>query len=170
MTSEEFLATLAPSLLECRAMARETQEEGNWRAGRIALVAVVLVAVSLVAWWLLGRSRTSEPVAPPLAVETAPELRQVTNWGPQTTKPDTPFNVQPNGDSAFWIVGAGEPDVTVVLGNQELQTFVANNLVSANVPTSLLHELMAKPRVLELHLVNAKLGARQKVGDFVVAW
>jgi hypothetical protein len=137
----------------------------GWAAGFLVLV-------------LLGctREEPDAPVAggsPPEAVttQTAMEgtvLRQVQSWGPESTQAGVPFNRQPNGDSAFWIVSTGESQVIVELAGRPLPTTVRADIVTASVPQTLVATLLAEPGDYELALTDPASGRRQRVGEFEV--
>jgi hypothetical protein len=91
-------------------------------------------------------------------------LRTIVSWGPKSTRVGAPFNPQPNGDSALWVEGRGDPTVVLELGGKVLETYVAEQAVTAVVPPSLLQTLTARAGWLDLDLVDPAAGVRQRVG------
>lgn len=81
------------------------------------------------------------------------------DWGPHSVTSTMPFNEQPCGNSALWMVTNHAPTDTVAfLGGVPLVTTTHpdGRLVTALVPA----ELTAQPGELELHLQSSQFGER----------
>jgi hypothetical protein len=137
--------------------------------------AIILVVIAIAAY-LLQSPKPAPPPSPPAAPQASPseaaavtegELRTVSAWGPRSTRVLTPFNVQPNGHSALWVVGAGSPKVKLELGGTALPTVVAPGGVTASVSPELLRTIAARPGDLPLYFVSPE-GRRQQIGLFQV--
>jgi hypothetical protein len=139
------------------------------------LWALLLAIIAVAAYLLQSPKPTPPPAATPAAPQTVPdaaaspqgELRVVTAWGPRSTRVLTPFNVQPNGHSALWVVGTGSPTVKLELGGTLLPTVVAQNGVTASVSPELLRTVAARPGNLPVYLVGPE-SRRQQVGVFQI--
>ena len=90
-------------------------------------------------------------------------LCEISKWGPQTALPGLPFNLQPDGQSAFWIeTGAESCQVVVFLESLQLDTSLRTGLISAAVPANL--DQLKSPGSLNLYLVNLENHQKQLVG------
>jgi hypothetical protein len=138
-----------------------------------------LVLVAILAGGYLWQCRKASP-PPPSSTTPAPqtsasaattqgeELRAVTNWGPRSTRVMTPFNIQPNGHSAVWVLGEGAAGVQLELGGTMLPSYATETAVSATVSPELLRTIAARPATLPLYLVGHEPGQRQQVGFFEI--
>ncbi|MFA6281810.1 MAG: glycosyltransferase, partial [Candidatus Omnitrophota bacterium] len=77
----------------------------------------------------------------------------VTNWGPRFTEQNTPFNVQPNGESAIWIEATGiksSLEIKVLFDGKPMEnTCVHSQGINAVVPLSYLTDMGAKKIVIK---------------------
>jgi hypothetical protein len=134
--------------------------------------ALILVVIAVAAY-LLQSPEPAPPSSPPASPQASPsgaavtegELRTVSSWGPRSTRVLTPFNVQPNGHSALWVVSTGSPKVKLELGGKILPTVVAENGLTASVSPELLRTIAARPGDLPVYLVSPE-NRRQQIGLF----
>lgn len=137
--------------------------------------AIILVVIAVAAYRLQS-PKPAPPSPPPATPQTSPsgavaategELRAVSAWGPRSTRVLTPFNVQPNGHSALWVVGTGSQRVKLELGGTVLPTVVAPNGVTASVTPELVRTITAQRGDLPVYLVSSE-GRRQQIGVFQI--
>lgn len=93
----------------------------------------------------------------------------VPQWGPQFTKVNAPFGIQPNGNSALWFEQKGihsSESVEVWLGDTKLSGMAIkpNEGGSAEVPP----ELLSKPAQLPLYFILKPSGQKVNVGTFEI--
>ena len=67
----------------------------------------------------------------------------ITQFGPDNTKVGTPFNVQPNGDSAIWIKTdiVLESNAVISIDGIPLKSTVVGNLITAAIPPEVFGKL-----------------------------
>jgi hypothetical protein len=104
----------------------------------------------------------------PTPAKTSQEVT-VAKWGPQFTKVNAPFGVQPNGNSALWFEQKGihsAESVEVWLGDTKLSGMAIkpNEGGSAEVPPALL----SKPGQLPLYFILKPSGQKVNVGTFEI--
>ena len=96
-----------------------------------------------------------------------PELPLVIeNFGPTETVAGQGFNIQPNGDSAMWLM-ADNPSAELVLvfGEKELPTVAgAGNVVAAAIPP----KLLAQPGVIQVRLLDPITRRTSNVVQFTI--
>ena len=97
------------------------------------------------------------------------ELCEINDWGPRSTGKDQSFNVQPNGDSAFWDSATGAPQgVTLGIGDLELHTEVTAELITTALRGEADSQILKNIGSYEIDILESSLGEKQKVGEFVV--
>lgn len=82
---------------------------------------------------------------------------EMLDWGPREILADVPFNLQPDGTSALWILTRNAPpDTTVTLNGLPLTSDVdpSGSLVTATVP----RQLTAQPGELTMYLYSPSCG------------
>ena len=91
---------------------------------------------------------------------------EIESFGPQPIQAGVPFNVQPNGRSAFWVILARpvDPGLRLRLGDRILETHVDERVLTAFVPD----ELTATAGALPLVAVGRWDELRSSEVDFVV--
>ena len=93
-------------------------------------------------------------------------FKPVASWGPTRTARSTPFNAQPNGDSAFWINTPCAPNDTVVtLGDTPLATTVTQGSITARLANATVLDQAGR---LPLRLTHAATGESVLVGEFEI--
>ncbi|MDZ4348367.1 MAG: hypothetical protein U1A22_02410 [Xanthomonadaceae bacterium] len=93
-------------------------------------------------------------------------FKPVARWGPTRTRQSTPFNAQPNGDSAFWINTPCAPhDTMVTLGDTALETTVTQGSVTARLTNP---DLLDRTGRLPLRLTHPPTGESVLVGEFEI--
>lgn len=96
----------------------------------------------------------------------APEFCPITRWGPKKLKTGQPFNTQPDGSSAFWVVTAcAPPDAQVYLDGKPLKTLGQPPQLAALLPAG---EEISQPGRYVLELRDPVSGARQIIGQVKV--
>lgn len=101
-----------------------------------------------------------------LAGKPSTVFREVSNWGPRATPALTPFNVQADESSAFWIGTACAPGRAIVrLGDTELTTTVGSGTISAKLSGL---EAIKSPGKLPLTLFDPVTKESILVGEFEV--
>lgn len=100
----------------------------------------------------------------PTQVKATQEVT-VAKWGPQFTKVNVPFGLQPNGNSALWFEQKGihsADSVEIWLGDTQLpgKAIKPNEGGSAEVPAALL----SKPGQLPLYFILKPSGQKVEVG------
>ncbi len=93
----------------------------------------------------------------------------VKDWGPRQASVGVGFNVQPGGESAFWVrVAQSVPSNTrLYLGTAPLRTTVQADMVTA-VASGEARALLDRPGSYELYLVDPDQRRKQVVGEFLV--
>jgi hypothetical protein len=92
---------------------------------------------------------------------------EVESWGPRSTKILTPFNIQKDGRSAFWIkVLCAPKDTVVVLNGFKIPTTVSSNLVIGYIEGL---DALKEAKSLELILTKSSDNSKFiKVGEFTI--
>ena len=94
-------------------------------------------------------------------------LAQVMNWGPQSTQSPIAFNRQPDGSSALWFKSSGvSKELTVVLGEQELETRIHPDLLTARLSQEQASLLLPVATTYSVMFVARASSAAQLVGYF----
>jgi hypothetical protein len=105
----------------------------------------------------------------PLSHFREADLAEITRWGPESTTVGEPFNVQADGNSAFWFEAyLPSSDLVVFLGEMQLSTARDRRSMTASPTTDQLEELIRKPGRYRLYAVSLLRKKKQKIGNFEV--
>lgn len=100
------------------------------------------------------------------------ELADIVDWGPRTTKIEEHFNLQPEGDSAFWVKVVKKHDDNYQLALGDLLLFSRNHphdahqIITATVKDYLVEVLVNSQKEIPLFIVVEK--KKQLIGIFSV--
>ncbi len=90
----------------------------------------------------------------------------ITAWGPRKTQVGQPFNLQPDGRSAWWLKTECAPDETRwLVDGRPIDTVMRLPVITAATEAN---ELIDQPGQHRLELLDPVTGARIHVGDFTV--
>lgn len=98
-------------------------------------------------------------------------IADIAAWGPTRTRKGVGFNVQPGGESAFWVKTTTPAPATarLLLGGVPLRTTVRHDAVTAALVGSAANALLRKVGRHPLVLLDADNGRKQTIGEFEVA-
>ena len=99
------------------------------------------------------------------------ELPEVEAWGPASTVQGQGFNIQPDGQSAFWMAVKGDvPEyLRILFGGIALPSMVTENLITARFPHEKLTRLLTSSDEHEIALYDGLHNTRKTVGTFVIS-
>ncbi len=113
----------------------------------------------------------SKPSDEPTRLEafSTEAITGIESWGPHQTTLGVGFNVQPGGESAFWVKVAPPlaPGTSLYLGTVPLKTTVQTDVVTATVNGEA-QALLDRPGRVELYLVDPVNRRKQMVGEFQI--
>jgi len=103
----------------------------------------------------IGRFQVLEPGVPAQdSITYDLDKCSVEAWGPHQVHTGSPFNLQPGGESAFWVkTNCALDGSTLIFDGVPLQTVVEKDLLTAQVPWG--HRLMAGKYQLDIKLGNS---------------
>ena len=118
---------------------------------------IALISASFGVFHLLGNSNTQL---------LSPGFCPIEHWGPRNGELNTGFNLQPDGNSALWVVSDCFPDsVAFSFGGKVYDATRDNNAL-----TTLITDIrpLNAPGDIEVSLIDKSSGRRQHVGMFTV--